>query len=155
MTSISTSFSGFGFSAPSPRSGETNPAAKRTSWDSAVILDFSPLAYNTPSPYDSANGQIVRLGPRPELIAELDIARQSQQAAFEAEQKAKDDEKANKTVKPRSLIDLLERLEKKYDVLAAQRQERRNPDALTAEQRALLREDRLGPLWKKRFSFRG
>ncbi|MFY8105539.1 MAG: hypothetical protein ACOVKO_01395 [Elstera sp.] len=155
MTSISSSLNGFGFSEPGYRAAENRSAATRTSWGSAVILDLSPLAFSTPSPYDSANGQIVQLGARPELIAELESARQSQQAAFDAEQKTKEDEKANKIVKPLTLKDLLEKLDEKYDILSAERQERRNPNALTAEQRALLREERLGPLWKKRFGLRG
>jgi len=129
--------------------------AERGRWSSAVVIDFSPLAFSTPSPHDSANGQIVHLGARPELIAELDATRQSIDRDLAAVQKAKDDERANKTVKPFTLKEFLEKMAEKYDVISAERQERRNPNALTADQRALLREERLGPLWKKRFSLRG
>ncbi|KJV08908.1 hypothetical protein VZ95_14755 [Elstera litoralis] len=155
MTSISSSPAKAGFASSvawtaSPKS----TAADSARWDGAVVVDFSPLAFSTPSPHDSLNGQTVHLGTRPELIAELEATRQSIDEAMAAEQKAKDDVKANKTVKPFTLKELLEKLDEKYDVLSAQRQERRNPDVLSAEQRALLREERLGPLWKKRFSLR-
>lgn len=137
------------------RSSPSEQHAERERWSSAVVIDFSPLAFSTPSPHDSANGQIVHLGSRPELIAELDATRQSIDRDLAAVQKAKDDERANKTVKPFTLKEFLEKMAEKYDVISAERQERRNPNTLTADQRALLREERLGPLWKKRFSLRG
>lgn len=142
-------------SYPSTFRSSSGQRADREGWSSAVVIDFSPLAFSTPSPHDSANGQIVHLGSRPELIAELDATRQSIDRDLAAVQKAKDDERANKTVKPFTLKEFLEKMAEKYDVISAERQERRNPNALTADQRALLREERLGPLWKKRFSLRG
>ena len=137
------------------RSSPSGQRAERERWGRAVVIDFSPLAFSTPSPHDSVNGQIVHLGARPELIAELDATRQSIDRDLAAVQKAKDDERANKTVKPFTLKEFLEKMAEKYDVISAERQERRNPNALTADQRALLRDERLGPLWKKRFSLRG
>lgn len=145
-------------SAIYPSGSAQRPAQARASIGAgahAVIVDFSPRAFSTPSPYDQSNGQITHLGARPELLADLDATRKSIDASRAAEQKAKEDEKANKTVKPFTLKDFLQKLAEKYDVLAAQRQERRNPGSLTAEQRALLRDERLGPLWRKRFSLRG
>jgi hypothetical protein len=154
MVSIS-SASAAGFPLASVRSSSPGRGSGREPWSRAVVIDFSPLAFSTPSPHDSANGQIVHLGARPELIAELEATSQSIDRDLAAVQKAKDDERANKTVKPFTLRDFLEKMAEKYDVISAERQERRNPNALTVDQRALLREERLGPLWKKRFSLRG
>ncbi len=134
------------FSSPSGRS-----VSRSTETSPAYVLDFSPLAYSSPSPHDSLGGSIVHLGSRPELLAELDAARIAQKDASEAELQAKEDERTGKTIKPFTLKEFLEKMDEKFDLLAAQRREKLSPDTLTNDERALLRADRLGPLWKKRF----
>lgn len=118
---------------------------------SAYILDFSPLAYTSPSPYDSAGGSIVHLGPRPDLLAELEAARLAHKDSLESELQAKEDARTGKTIKPFTLKEFLEKMEEKFDLYAAQRREKQAPETLTKDERAILRADRLGPLWKKRF----
>lgn len=143
---------------PAPFSGTVRPSLplqrnSNRSGDasSAYILDFSPLAYTSPSPYDSAGGSIVHLGARPELLAELDAARLAHKDAVDAERQAKDDARTGKAIKPFTLKEFLEKMDEKFDLYAAQRRERRAPETLTNDERAILRADRLGPLWKKRF----
>ncbi len=143
-----------GFGAITAPSARPAPTAPRRTESLAYILDFSPLAYSSPSPYDRSDGGIVQLGPRPELLAELDTARRAQQQALEDEVQAKEDERSGKTIKPFTLKEFLEKIDEKFDLYSAKRLEARNPLALTNEQRALLREDRLGPLWKNRFRWR-
>lgn len=147
MVSITSTASLTGITVSAPRSA---PAQRRQE-SAAYILDFSPLAYASPSPYDRTDGGIVQLGPRPELLAELDTARRAQQDALEAELEAKEDERTGKTLKPFTLKEFLEKMDEKFDLYAAKRLEARNPLALTNDQRALLRAERLGPLWKNRF----
>ncbi|MCK6444523.1 hypothetical protein [Elstera cyanobacteriorum] len=146
MTSITPVTGIVPFVAPSGRS-----ISRSTDRSPAYILDFSPLAYTSPSPYDSAGGDIVHLGPRPELLAELDAARLAQKDALDAELQAKEDARTGKTIKPFTLKEFLEKMDEKFDLYAAQRREKQAPETLTNDERAILRADRLGPLWKKRF----
>lgn len=134
------------FVAPSGRG-----ISRSTDRSPAYILDFSPLAYASPSPYDSAGDNIVHLGPRPELLADLDAARLAQKDALDAELQAKEDARTGKTIKPFTLKEFLEKMDEKFDLYAAQRREKQAPEMLTNDERAILRADRLGPLWKKRF----
>lgn len=148
MTSISSLPPVGAATIPSPKARTVGPAFDTTP---AYIVDFSPLAYGAPSPYDSAGGTIVHLGPRPELLAELDAARTAQKDALDAELQAKEDERTGKTIKPFTLKEFLEKVDEKFDLLAAQRRERVAPETLSNDERAILLADRLGPQWKKRF----
>lgn len=135
-------------SAPKPRT-----IGRGADASPAYVLDFSPLAYRSPSPYDRTGDGIVHLGARPELLAELEVARLTQKDALESELQAKEDERTGKTPKPFTLKEFLEKMDEKFDLYSAQRRERYSPETLTNQEKAVLRADRLGPLWKKRLGW--